>query len=336
MIAKKLRALFGPSKKELRAEIARLQGIIIDPEVMNIEIEDGGLNMDLKVPDWATRAMAASFAESLGDAPNWQAFQIGPMPSDKGMLIVTIQKANRESPVELVGRLRKEAEEANKFLDDYSGFMDRIDSQIAEALESIGELPGKPAGMPDRVDAACSLLRCLKPALQREKLRAEEADERYCGILDQRDEAKREAVKAKEIAALRDMRRSRIENKLNKEIARLKVEAEDLETIIENKDRVIEDLNKKTAGHREEVAGYILSIKELRKDAKTARMDAKAEMEFMETQLDKKTKTISDRNKEIDELKKERASLRIDLLNKDEEVRVLKENRLGFLLNQPM
>ncbi len=39
-----------------------------------------------------------------------------------------------------------------KYEDELQGFIDRIDTQISEALTSIGRFPLKPAGFPDRVD----------------------------------------------------------------------------------------------------------------------------------------------------------------------------------------
>ena len=46
----------------------------------------------------------------LGDAKNWKAFEIGPMPSDNGMIIVTVERANGKSPVEMNKELKAEVE----------------------------------------------------------------------------------------------------------------------------------------------------------------------------------------------------------------------------------
>lgn len=195
-------------------EIERLNQIIVDPKVMDIGLDEGGLRMDLKLPHWATRAMAASFADTLGDAPNWQAMQIGPMPSDNGMIIVTIQKASGKSPTETVGKLRDEIEklkmdaaDADKTLGDYEGFMDRIDAQVSESLEKIGEFPGKPSGLPDRVDVACRLIELI-PGLKSEIAEWEAADKHREIRVQQMDRIieagrKQELENRKEIAELR-------------------------------------------------------------------------------------------------------------------------------------
>lgn len=68
---------------------------------------------------------------------------------------------SRKRLFEKLEESQKEAANANEFLNGYEGFMDRIDDQISESLEKIGELPGKPAGFPDRVDVACRLLKSI-------------------------------------------------------------------------------------------------------------------------------------------------------------------------------
>ena len=86
-----------PSRRQLEAEIERLMGIIADPKLIDIGIEDGSIRITCQ--HWAARLMALSFADSLGDARNWATFEIGPLPTTKGMLLCTIQRAGGDSPV---------------------------------------------------------------------------------------------------------------------------------------------------------------------------------------------------------------------------------------------
>lgn len=101
-----LRWLFGPSKKELRSIIERQMALISDPKILDLELEPGGaLRMDLE-PCIGAKILAASFADLLGKAPNWASLLVGPMPSDNGMLIVTVQRQSGDSPEATVGKLK--------------------------------------------------------------------------------------------------------------------------------------------------------------------------------------------------------------------------------------
>jgi hypothetical protein len=93
-----LRKLLGPSKRELRAEIERLTNLMSDPKLIDLELEPGGaLRMGLEVGIGA-KILAASFADLLGDAKNWRAVHVGPMPGDNGMILVTVKREYGDSP----------------------------------------------------------------------------------------------------------------------------------------------------------------------------------------------------------------------------------------------
>jgi chromosome segregation ATPase len=85
----------------------RLEKYLNDPKLLELELEPGGaIRMGLE-PCIGAKVLAASFADMLGAAPNWQAVEIGPMPTDNGRIIVTAQRANGKSPVETVAELRE-------------------------------------------------------------------------------------------------------------------------------------------------------------------------------------------------------------------------------------
>jgi len=66
-----------------------------------------------------------------------------------------------------IERLKAANAEVEKSWDSIDHFNNAIDNQISESLEKIGEFPGKPAGMPDRIDVACRLLEWI-PGLKAE------------------------------------------------------------------------------------------------------------------------------------------------------------------------
>jgi hypothetical protein len=99
------RKVFGLSKRELRAEIERLTELISDPKLIDLELEPGGaLRMGLE-PCIGAKVLAASFAAMLGDAKNWRAVQVGPMPSDNGMILVTVKRELGDSPEVSYGKV---------------------------------------------------------------------------------------------------------------------------------------------------------------------------------------------------------------------------------------
>jgi hypothetical protein len=94
----------------LQAEVDRLVNLGIEAAERSplhaVNIEEGAVEVVIQPPHWALRAMAASFLETLGEAPNWRAIEVGPINSDGGMLIATVCRASGESPVETVGKLK--------------------------------------------------------------------------------------------------------------------------------------------------------------------------------------------------------------------------------------
>lgn len=80
-----------------------------------------------------------------------------------GLHLSRWQDRAREAEARIV-EMEAAAKNAEKDIDDYSGYIDRIDAQVSEALKAIGEFPPKPAGMADRIDVACDLLVSLSAA----------------------------------------------------------------------------------------------------------------------------------------------------------------------------
>jgi len=108
------------------AEIERLTGLLDDPKLVELELEPGGsLRMGLE-PCIGAKVLAASFADLLGDAKHWRSVEVGPMPSDQGVLIVTVRRATGQTPEETVGFLRA-----------------RLDAQQAQCRALERELEGR-------------------------------------------------------------------------------------------------------------------------------------------------------------------------------------------------
>lgn len=59
---------------------------------------------------------------------------------------------------EKIARLDEKLGAEEKEIESLYDFIDKIDAEIASALEAVGKLPGKPAGFPDRVDVIASLV----------------------------------------------------------------------------------------------------------------------------------------------------------------------------------
>jgi hypothetical protein len=83
--------------------------VVAETTIRSMEVTPGGgIDMVLEPPHWAVKALALSFGKSLADAPNWQAFRVDLTDENAGHMIVTIQRADGETPVELVTKLRAE------------------------------------------------------------------------------------------------------------------------------------------------------------------------------------------------------------------------------------
>lgn len=84
--------------------------ILSDPELLDLSLAPGGeLRLNLE-PYIGAKVLAASFADMIGDAKNWRAVEVGPFPSDQGMLIVTVQRKDGKSPVEMLQVAKREIE----------------------------------------------------------------------------------------------------------------------------------------------------------------------------------------------------------------------------------
>jgi hypothetical protein len=103
--------------RELETENARLTSIITDPDLVSMEMKDGTLDMKFHAP-MAMKILAASFHHVLGDAPNWQALEIGPMDHEGTMVSVTVRRMNGETPEETVGKLRSMVTKLQQEIDD--------------------------------------------------------------------------------------------------------------------------------------------------------------------------------------------------------------------------
>lgn len=92
---------------------------------------DGGFNLDLKVPHWASKLFADSFADTLGDAEN---FTIVELYHEKhGSILVTVQKKFGSTPA-------TQHLEANTELDKLSAPREGADGKFLTLPERIAAL----------------------------------------------------------------------------------------------------------------------------------------------------------------------------------------------------
>lgn len=67
-----------------------------------------GADGSASVRHWAVPRIAASFADFLGDAPNWRSVVVGPVGSPAGPIVVTVRRQHGDTPEAAVTRLRAE------------------------------------------------------------------------------------------------------------------------------------------------------------------------------------------------------------------------------------
>lgn len=91
----------GVSREDLIADLIRYRGYAEEPRLMEMAWEVGGkLRMALE-PNIGVRALAASFADTLGKAPNFMVITLGPWETPKqGQFEVTIQRLSKETPAQ--------------------------------------------------------------------------------------------------------------------------------------------------------------------------------------------------------------------------------------------
>jgi hypothetical protein len=96
--------VFGPSKREILAEIERLTKLMSDPKLIDLELEPGAsLRLGLE-PCIGAKILAASFADLLGDAKNWRAVQVGPMPTENRLILGTARRLGGDTPEPSYGK----------------------------------------------------------------------------------------------------------------------------------------------------------------------------------------------------------------------------------------
>lgn len=78
-----------------------------------LKIEGGKAEFRLRPPDWAVKALAASFAESLGDAENWRSVEVV-VPHRDATMLVTVKRQHGDTPEATVTRLRDELKAAGR------------------------------------------------------------------------------------------------------------------------------------------------------------------------------------------------------------------------------
>ena len=103
--------MFTRALKEAHAECRQLEGLLTKTDIISTTVENGAFELVTKPPAWAVRAMAASFYDTLNNAPNWQSVEIGPMDHEGTRMIVTVRRANGQTPEETVSKLKDVVEE---------------------------------------------------------------------------------------------------------------------------------------------------------------------------------------------------------------------------------
>ena len=102
-------------------EIDRLMSIIADPKILEIAYKNGELRVSTE-PHFAMKALAMSFAETLGKSPNYVSMSFGPMDSDQGRIVATVERVHGKSPACMVSHLKSllaELTETTAFRSDY-------------------------------------------------------------------------------------------------------------------------------------------------------------------------------------------------------------------------
>jgi hypothetical protein len=139
------------SKASLRAEINRLQTMMMDEvdqsPLQAIDIKNGAIDVSVRPPHWLIRAMAGSFLETMGTAPNWSSMEIGPVPTSGGMLIATVRWRHGETPEETVEKFQRLLEEIVTQFDAHEE--DRLEQTISRAKMLLAEPRRKVDESPD-------------------------------------------------------------------------------------------------------------------------------------------------------------------------------------------
>lgn len=88
----------------LRAEIEKLTKAVTSPEWFTIEATAKARELTAKAPHWAARMLCCSFADSIGDAPNFLTLECG--DDEFGHFDVTVQRRHGKSPAQAIDELR--------------------------------------------------------------------------------------------------------------------------------------------------------------------------------------------------------------------------------------
>ena len=97
--------------KEAHAENERLAASLTKTDIISMHVENGELEIATRPPHWAIKAMAASFYDTLDNALNWRSIEVGPMDHEGTRMIVTVRRANGQTPEETVSKLKDVVEE---------------------------------------------------------------------------------------------------------------------------------------------------------------------------------------------------------------------------------
>ena len=134
----------------LRDRNERLERMLTEPVFTKAErTGDGGLEISFE-PCLGAKVLAASFAEQLGDAKNWQSVEIGPMPSDQGLIVVTARRMNGQTPEETVGELRREIERLRSLPRTDKGMFDECREDLKRTRADRDAIRHPPGTLRDR------------------------------------------------------------------------------------------------------------------------------------------------------------------------------------------
>lgn len=110
--------MFTRALKEAQDEIERLEGLLAQTDIVGMSVENGVFELMTRPPHWAVKALAASFFQTLNNAPNWRCVEIGPMDHEGTLMIVTVRRANGKTPEESVTLLKDSMEEMLDCIDE--------------------------------------------------------------------------------------------------------------------------------------------------------------------------------------------------------------------------
>ena len=159
---------------------AALQRFIRDPEKVVLEREQDG-SATVTIQHLAVRAFAASFARTLGDAPNFVTLEL---QAEDATLVVTVQRKEGKSPAQVLTEMREERDRLLAWEQTLRHYLGMDDGDRGPSVGSLPDrtLPEAEAEVKRLQSALCDERHVTgKLAAERDRL-AEEAGDLACAL----------------------------------------------------------------------------------------------------------------------------------------------------------